>query len=231
MGTTEDLVAVIRSELASAGNPERAAHQQAYLKSSMPCLGVPNPTVRMIVRNAAAEQTALTRDAWVAAIRALWTSATHREECLAAIELADARRGWAGGDLMDLYEMMAVTGAWWDLVDPLASHLVGEVLRREPEQAARIRAWAQADDAWLRRVAICCQLRFGRDTDAELLGEVITANLFDTRYGTGFFIRKAIGWALRTYARHNPGWVRAYVRDFGDRLSTLSRREALKDLA
>ena len=59
----------------------------------------------------AAEQTALTRDAWVAAIRALWTSATHREECLAAIELADARRGWAGGDLMDLYEMMAVTGA------------------------------------------------------------------------------------------------------------------------
>ena len=46
---------------------------------------------------------------------------------------------------------MARTGAWWDLVDPLASHLVGDVLRAEPEQASRIRAWANADDPWLRR--------------------------------------------------------------------------------
>lgn len=231
MSTTEELVAAIRLELAAAGNPERAVQQQAYLKSTMPCFGVPNPTVRMIVRNAAAERPGMTRNHWVAAIGQLWTEAAHREECLAAIELADAKRAWAGGDLMDLYETMAVTGAWWDLVDPLASHLVGEVLRREPEQASRIRAWADADDPWLRRVAICCQLRFGRETDADLLAEVIEANLFDTRFGTGFFVRKAIGWALREYARFDPDWVRTFVAEHADRLSTLSRREALKHLA
>ena len=131
---------------------------------------------------------------------------------------------------MDLYESMAVTGAWWDLVDPLASHLVAEVLRREPEQASRIRAWAQADNLWLRRVAICCQLRFGTETDTDLLAEVIVANLFDTKFGTGFFIRKAIGWALREYAQVDPSWVRSFVDQHSDRLATLSRREALKHL-
>lgn len=230
MSTDDELVAAIRDALATAANPERAAQQQAYLKSTMPCHGVGNPTVRMIVRNACERRPELTRDEWIAAIRSLWVAATHREERLAAIELADAKRRWAGGDLMDLYESMAVTGAWWDLVDPLASHLVAEVLRREPEQASRIRAWAQADDLWLRRVAICCQLRFGTETDTDLLAEVIVANLFDTKFGTGFFIRKAIGWALREYAQVDPSWVRSFVDEHSNRLATLSRREALKHL-
>lgn len=230
MSTDDELVAAIRDALATAANPERAAQQQAYLKSTMPCHGVGNPTVRMIVRNACERRPELTRDEWIAAIRSLWVAATHREERLAAIELADAKRRWAGGDLMDLYESMAVTGAWWDLVDPLASHLVAEVLRREPEQASRIRAWAQADNLWLRRVAICCQLRFGTETDTDLLAEVIVANLFDTKFGTGFFIRKAIGWALREYAQVDPSWVRSFVDQHSDRLATLSRREALKHL-
>ena len=129
MSTDDELAAAVRAALSAAANPERAVQQQAYLKSTMPCYGVGNPTVRMIVRNACAQRPELTRDEWIAAIRSLWTEATHREECLAAIELADAKRRWAGGDLMDLYESMAVTGAWWDLVDPLASHLVGDVLR------------------------------------------------------------------------------------------------------
>ncbi|MDI9629523.1 MAG: DNA alkylation repair protein [Acidobacteriota bacterium] len=230
MSTDDELVAAIRDALATAANPERAAQQQAYLKSTMPCHGVGNPTVRMIVRNACERRPELTRDEWIAAIRSLWVAATHREERLAAIELADAKRRWAGGDLMDLYESMAVTGAWWDLVDPLASHLVAEVLRREPEQASRIRAWAQADNLWLRRVAICCQLRFGTETDTDLLAEVIVANLFDTKFGTGFFIRKAIGWALREYAQVDPSWVRSFVDEHSNRLATLSRREALKHL-
>lgn len=230
MGAAQELIVAIRAGLAAAGNPERAAQQQAYLKSTMPCHGVPNPTVRMIVRNALAQQPELTREQWVAAIAGLWRGADHREECLAAIEVADARRAWAAGDLLDLYQEMAVTGAWWDLVDPLASHLVGDVLRREPDQADRIRDWARADDPWLRRVAILSQLRFGRQTDTELLAEVIGANFFDSKFGTGFFIRKAIGWALREYGRTDADWVRDFVAAHSADLSTLSRREALKHL-
>jgi len=43
-----------------------------------------------------------------------------------------------------------------------------------------------------------------------------------------FFLRKAIGWALRDYARTNPAWVRSFAETH--ELSPLSRREALKHL-
>ena len=230
MSETSELVTQIRARLAAAGSPQRAVQQQAYLKSTMPCHGVANPTVRAIVRGVLAEHPDLTREQWVEVIKTCWAQATHREECLAAIEVADARRKWAGTDLMGQYAHMARTGAWWDLVDPLASHLVGDVLRAHPEQAATIREWAVANDPWLRRVAILAQLGFGRDTDTELLRDVIVANLFDTEFGTGFFIRKAIGWALRTHARVDPAWVQAFVAEHDARLSTLSKREALKHL-
>jgi 3-methyladenine DNA glycosylase AlkD len=77
---------------------------------------------------------------------------------------------------------------------------------------------------WKRRVAIICQLGHRADTDLDLLTDAIEANLADR----DFFIRKAIGWALREYAKHDMPWVLAYVAGLGPRISPLSRREALK---
>ena len=82
----------------------------------------------------------------------------------------------------------------------------------------------------MRRTAILAQLKHGAETDVDLLSDVIDANLEGSRFGTEFFIRKAVGWALRQHARVDPGWVRAFVDGRGDRLSGLSRREALKHL-
>lgn len=74
---------------------------------------------------------------------------------------------------------------------------------------------------------IICQLGHRARTDLDLLREAIEANLDDR----DFFIRKAIGWALREYAKHDMAWVVAYVARLGTRLSPLSRREALKHAA
>ena len=60
----------------------------------------------------------------------------------------------------------------------------------------------------------------------ELLRHAVEANLADTT----FWLRKAIGWALRDLAWHDPDWVVSYVDSLGDRLSGLSRREALKNV-
>ncbi len=89
-----------------------------------------------------------------------------------------------------------------------------------------VREWATDDDLWLRRTAIISQLTFKEQTDLALLREAIEPNLSDT----SFWIRKAIGWALRQHARTDPDWVRAVVAEYGERLSGLSRREALKHL-
>ena len=77
---------------------------------------------------------------------------------------------------------------------------------------------------WKRRVSIICQLDHRADTDLDFLRDAIEANLAEK----DFFIRKAIGWALREYAKHDMPWIVAYVASLGTRLSPLSRREALK---
>jgi 3-methyladenine DNA glycosylase AlkD len=78
----------------------------------------------------------------------------------------------------------------------------------------------------LRRTAVICQVGAKTDTDLDVLSTTVLANADDG----DFFVRKAIGWALRDYARTDPDWVRAFVAEHGTRLSPLSQREALKHL-
>jgi 3-methyladenine DNA glycosylase AlkD len=73
---------------------------------------------------------------------------------------------------------------------------------------------------------VICQVGHKADTDVELLRRAIESNVGDS----SFWLRKAIGWALRQHARTDPDWVRAEVDRLGARLSALSRREALKHI-
>lgn len=225
----ETLVRTIRAALSTAGDPERAVQQQRYMRSSLPYHGVPMPQVRRIARSAAAERPPADRPSWEATLRTLWDSAEHREERYAALTIArmPRARAWRDAAFLDLCEHLVVTGAWWDLVDETAQHLVGDVLLRHRDAVTwRVREWAAADVVWLRRTAVICQLRHGADTDLALLRHAIEANVDDP----SFWLRKAIGWALRQHARTDPDWVRHELARLGDRLSPLSRREAGKHL-
>ena len=222
------LVDDVRAALAAAGDPDRARAAQAYMKSAMPFHGVPVPEVRRMAREQVAAHPPPDRQTWHDTVLELWDGATHREERYTALVLVRSPRAAAYQDLasLELYRHLVVTGAWWDLVDELA-HAVGVVLRAiGPPAAAVVRAWSRDEDLWLRRVAILCQLGAGTATDRTLLADCLDANLADR----AFFLRKAIGWALRDLARTDPGWVLGYVEAAGDRLSPLSRREAIKHL-
>jgi 3-methyladenine DNA glycosylase AlkD len=120
---------------------------------------------------------------------------------------------------------MIVTGAWWDFVDEIAANLVGELLRNHAKpMRATLRRWSKDADLWRRRSAILAQLKFRQATDAKLLFELIAPSLKSDE----FFLRKAIGWALREYAKSAPKVVRYYVAENEEHLSALSRREALR---
>ncbi len=228
MTADRGLAHAVRAALAQAGDPVRARGAQAYMKSAMPFHGVPVPQVRRIARAELAAHPLPDRQAWHDTVLELWDGATHREERYAALALVRSPRAVAFQDLaaLSLYRHLVVTGAWWDLVDELA-HAVGAVLRAAgPPAAAVVREWSRDDDLWLRRAAVLCQLGAGAATDRELLADCLAPNLDDRE----FFIRKAIGWALRDLARADPAWVTAYVSAAGDRLSPLSRREATKHL-
>lgn len=213
--------------MAAAANPTRAAGVQAYMKSTMPYYGINMPEVRAMTRRLF-ESAPRSCVEWHETILQLWRGARHREERYVAqilLEMKPIRECLTPRDMPWLEEMV-VTGAWWDLVDELAT-IIGDVLRRHPKQMRPVmRKWSTDNDMWKRRVSIICQLRFKRDTDLDLLYSNIEPNLADR----DFFIRKAIGWALRQYAWTDPEEVARYVRQHEAQLSGLSKREALKNI-
>jgi 3-methyladenine DNA glycosylase AlkD len=215
----DELADRLRAGLAARADPAAAPAMQAYMKSAMPFRGVPKP-----VRTALLRQVAPLPDAAavVAAADTLWDGAAYHEERYLAIALA--RTLPPDPDRLPAWERWIRTGAWWDLVDEIAAHLVGPLLRTHPARAEPVvRSWIDADDRWLRRTSVVAQLGARSATDLALLADAIEANQDDP----DFFLRKAIGWALRQYARTDPAWVRAFVAAH-PRLSPLSRREALR---
>jgi 3-methyladenine DNA glycosylase AlkD len=225
----EALADAVRQGLAALADPVRAEGMRAYLKSSMPCLGVATPPRRALVREALADHPPAGAGPWLAAVLLLWREAAFREERHAALDLLTDRRAgrWLGPGDLGAVEELVVTGAWWDLVDPVATHTLGGLLLAHPDQVRPVvLAWAQADDLWLRRSAIICQVRAKAATDTDLLAACIGANAARRE----FFLRKAIGWALRDHARTDPAWVAAYLDAHAAELSPLSRREAAKHL-
>ncbi len=227
-------VGAVRAALAEVGDPERAAQQQAYMRSELPFVGLGAPALRVLLRPILAEHRFADRAQWEAAALELVEDATHREEWYAAVALLRHRsyRPGLDVDLLPLLEELVRLGAWWDVVDEIAGHLVGQVLLDHREAATPVvDAWAvDADSLWVRRTAMLAQLRHAEHTDTDLLERVLVANLDDTTYGKDFFIRKALGWALRQHARTDAAWVQTFVSTHADRLSGLSRREALKHL-
>lgn len=226
---TDPFVTAVRAALAAGGDPEKAAQQQRYMKSALPYRGYAAPELKALLRPLLASYDPIDRETWERTVRALWDGATHREERYAALAVARHRRArvWLAPESVPLLRHLVVTGAWWDLVDETAQHLVRPALvAHRAELTSVLWAWASDEDLWVRRTAVICQIGQRGDTDLDLLEHAIETNLDDQT----FWLRKAIGWALRDYGRTDPGWVRAEVSRHGDRMSGLSRREALKHL-
>ena len=86
--------------------------------------------------------------------------------------------------------------------------------------------WISEENLWLRRVAILHQLAHKEQTDKDLLFTFCLQRAHEKE----FFIQKAIGWALRTYARSNRAAVKSFVEENKAVLAPLSIREALKHI-
>lgn len=216
-------------ELRAAADPERAQGQQAYMKSAMPFYGVTVPQVRRIVATLVRERPFADADAWQATLLDIWRAAAKREERYAAVEILNHTRyrRWLTRPVFPTIEELVVTGAWWDFVDAIASRAVGTALANDPaEVAALLRTWSVDPNIWKRRTAILAQLKRGRNTDRVLLFDLIEPSIGESE----FFLRKAIGWALRAYSKVEPDAVVSYVATNAGRLSPLSKREGLKTL-
>lgn len=221
-----ELIAAIRRRLAADADPVRAAGAQAYMKSAMPSLGVRVPEVRRIVKAAARELPPGSLEELMSTVLQLWRDATWREERYAAIDLTGLPLAAGEPVMLPLYEEIIRSGAWWDLVDGVSHRLFGLLREHREDITPVLRRWSTDPDLWIRRASITAQLGAKTATDPDLLAAVIEPNLADPE----FFIRKAIGWALRDFAATDPEWVRGFVERHGTEISPLARREALRKL-
>ena len=223
-----NLVAVAnhRDRLAAAGNHERAAQMAAYMKTDMPFFGVPAPQRRALEATLKKAVSVTSRETYTDLVLDLW-GYEEREMKYAAIGMARAFKRWNDVPSMSLYRQLIQEGQWWDFVDEIAHHLVGACYQKHPEDIAPMMdEWVEDTNMWIRRTALISQSPRKEHTDAERLFRYCDALAAEKE----FFIRKAIGWALRDYSYVAPQSVYDYLLSRRDTLSGLSFREGARVL-
>ncbi len=221
-----DAVAMVQEEWSALADPANAAAMAAYMKTDMPFYGIKSPDRKPMARRIRDELPPASDAEYDHLVRTFWRL-PHREEKYLAMGLASDHRRFMTSRHLGLYHDLIVEGAWWDFVDHVAAKCVGSALRREREVVAPVmERWVAADDMWLRRSALLAHLGHKSDTDV--------SSLFDhclrLAHEQEFFIRKAIGWVLREYAKTDPDAVLEFVTSHRDRLCGLTFREATKHL-
>jgi len=222
----KELIAFVQGELSARADPAKAGPMAAYMKTAMPFYGIPTPERREVARALRRSYPPMTNDEYRRQVLALW-GLPHREEKYLAIGVAISNKEFIGKQNLDLYERLIREGQWWDFVDGVAADLVGAVLASDRlEIAPAMRRWIDDPDMWIRRTAILSQIRHKANTDERMLFDFCRRRANEKE----FFIRKAIGWALREYAKVEPTAVRGFLASHGQKLSGLSVREAAKHL-
>ncbi|MBD0335470.1 MAG: DNA alkylation repair protein [Cyanobacteria bacterium Co-bin13] len=193
-----------------------------YMRDQFDFLGIKTPQRRALLKDFLARygppELAELED-WVLPLWAL----PQREYQYAALDLLERLIRRLPAEKLPLLEHLIVTKSWWDTVDMVASHLVGNLLARHPEiRDPVVERWRVSENFWLRRTTLLFQLHYKNRTDRQLLFALIQSNLESRE----FFIQKAIGWALREYSKHEPEAVLTFVEQTP--LPALSQREALK---
>jgi len=206
-----------------ARDPERAPAMAAYMRDQFPFLGIQSPVQRVLAREVLEGLDRPAEDDLRDLAEGCWALPEREYQYFACGLLRRHARACSAG-FLETARSVVVTKPWWDTVDILAAHVVGPLVSAHPALLSTMDAWVEDDDKWLVRTAILHQLRYKERTDAARLFRYCTRQAGHT----DFFIRKAIGWALREYAKTDPVAVRAYVS--GHRLAPLSSREALKNL-
>lgn len=193
-----------------------------YMRGMFPFLGIPSPRRAALEREALAGLPKPFAASLVAEAEALW-ALPEREYQYAACGRLGRHAKLLQPEHLGFVRTLIVTKSWWDTVDTLASHIVGSMVAAHPELRMTMDEWILDEDLWVARAALLHQLRFKRTTDAERLFRYCA---MQARH-PDFFIRKAIGWALREYSKTDPAAVRSFVNAHDTELSPLSKREAL----
>jgi len=216
----------VRAALRPLADAGRAAGAKAYMRGRFAYIGISTPERRAGVGLLIRGFKPATAEELRAAAEGLWAMREREYQYVAADLLARHQSALSINDLPWLLEL-AQWKSWWDTVDCIVK-VVGKIVRRSGAKGVRAMDRAvRHKDFWVRRIAMLHQLGWRGDTDTERLFRY--AELLAPE--KEFFLRKAIGWALRDYAWHDWRAVEKFLSTSKVRFSGLTVREASKNFA
>ncbi|MEY3855468.1 MAG: hypothetical protein RIS68_1482 [Bacteroidota bacterium] len=203
-------------------NPENAVWMRKYMRDQFPFLGIKKPERAQVFLDLYRRHGS-TSD-FIATSKVLFLKPEREFQYIAMEYVRKAKSAW-DSRVPELVEEWIGEESWWDVVDVLGPQIIGPYFLKFPDQRDYwIQRWMASGNFWLQRVCLVFQLNYKEKTDRDLL-----ANLIIQLAGSKeFFIQKAIGWALRQFARHDAEWVRDFVAAHS--LAPLSKREAMKHI-
>ena len=227
------IIAQLEKALSSRGNPTDAAGMKKYMREKFEYYGVKSSPRREIMKEilAAKDKNLMMKDIREFA-QILWGKPQRELQQVAVDFLEKHRKILCESEAefeenIACFEMLVTTKSWWDTVDNLAYKVVGYLVRTHPTKGKPVMLkWISSDNMWLRRTAILHQLCCKESTEEDMLFQFCLARGNEEE----FFIRKAIGWALRDYAKTKPNKVKKFLQQHKDCLSKLSYNEAAKHL-
>lgn len=204
-------------------NEENAIHMEKYMRNQFPFIGL-KAKERRDLSKPFLREVDYDSEHVSEMIRTLWEM-PEREYQYVAVDYLVKHKKRLTDHHIELLEYMITTKSWWDTVDAIASHLVGNVFQTYPQLILeKGDEWLSSNHLWLQRTMILFQLKYKNQTNEKRLYSIINR----LKHIEEFFIQKAIGWALREYSKTNPTSVAEFIEK--QSLSKLAIREGSKYL-
>lgn len=210
-------------ELFKSSQDEKIAQQMnKYMKHKFSFYGIQSPKRKELQRQSILQAGKLNPQDAEKEIKSIWDNCK-REVNYSILDILKHKSYWQAEESIELAEWLITHQSWWDSVDIIASHFIGQYFKNYPDKMQGYSAkWVLSDNIWLIRTSIIFQLKYKNETDFDLLKE----NIRQHSHSNEFFIKKAIGWALREYSKTNPNAVINFIEN--NKLQALSIREASK---
>ena len=206
-------------------NPENAFTMAKYMRNNFTFFGIKTKERRRIFKEIWKDNKAeVNRNSRIIALELFSKQEREFHYCAIEILIKELKGNYVKEDIQ-LIENFIIKNSWWDSVDTIAKYLLGAYLLEFPiETNSVIKRFSNSDKMWLNRSAILFQLGYKEKTISNLL----FSECIKQAGSKEFFIQKAIGWALREYAKTNPNFVKEFVSN--SNLKPLSVKEALKNI-
>ncbi len=220
-----DFITELENTFATNSNAENALAMAKYMKNLFPFFGIKTDERRAIFKSLYKKH----QEEIETNTRAIgWELFLKKERelhyCSIEILVKNLKNNYLIEDIIWIKKLL-MTNSWWDSVDTISKFILGDYLQQYPNEIPTVvTRFSTAENMWLNRSVILFQLGYKSKTDFKLLQSLCIQH----SHSNEFFIRKAIGWALREYAKTDPEAVREFVLQ--SNLKPLSKKEALKNI-